>query len=438
VIQALLNQVVSLAPALVLALALAYLAVRHQRLFLTLFMFLTAIGSTRDFAPTLRVTFSGVSVYPEDLIMVVGAGAVLNRIGQWKLRRATRMAVIVYILLVVLGAITWISAFGGQVGANFWRLPMLSVTLLLYATTRSRAWSWDDLRVIIVAPAVVVAVASVAGILLYGFGSNSSAVKVAGGVLYDSRPVSAPGSLLMLMGLWVALLSAGKWTGRRLLTVVLLGGMVLLTQNRSVWVAAILTVVVWWLAPRFRPRGGSGGLRGLSRTIITFLVASTAALVGFSVAPLGQSASDDQTLLWRVARWAESMDIPRSGLEWIVGSALGPTPAAAPGLFPSHSLYVIATEMIGFIGLGAMLYLIVALRNAHVPPSITPLGLVVCVALLGFGVAYPLPPWAWMLAGILLASNRPDFTDAERSLMQARTHLSGVVTIEESHLGGRR
>jgi len=433
-IQSLLNEVVSLAPVLVLALALGYLAVRHQRLFLALFMFLTAFVSTRDFAPTLGVTFSGVSVYPEDLIMVIGAGAALNRIGQWKLRPATRMAALVYVLLVGLGAITWISAFGGQVGANSWRLPMLSATLLLYATTRSRAWSWGDLRVIIVAPAIVVAVASMAGILLYGFGSNSSAVEVAGGVLYDSRPVSAPGSLLMLMGLWVTLLSPGKWTGKRLFIVVLLGGMVLFTQSRSVWVAAIFTIVVWWLAPRSRPRGGSGGLRGLSRTIITFLVASTTALVGFSVTPLGQSASDDQTFLWRVALWAESMDIPRSWVEWLVGSALGPTPTAAPGLFPSHSLYVIAIEMTGFIGLGAMLYLVVSLRNAPAPPSITPLGLVVCVAFLGFGVGYPLPPWAWMLAGILLASNRPDFTDAEWSLDHARTHMPGVLTMEEDLL----
>ena len=421
----LLGLAVSLAPAFTLVLTLAYIAMRHPRLFLVIFMLLTAFESTRDFAPSLGVSLSGISVYPNDLIMVIGLGAALIRMGQWRLRGVARTSALVYVSFVGLGAITWIYTFGGQVGANFWRLPMLAAAMLLYTTTRSGAWSWCDLRVIMVAPAIVVALSSVVGIILYGFGSNSSGVAVAGGMVSDSRPVSAPGSLLMLMGLWVTVLSAGKWTGRRHLIVALLGSMVVLTQNRSVWVAAILGVLVWWLVPTIRSHGAFGGLGGTSRAILVFLGATATGLVGVSITALRQSATDDQTFLWRMARWADSMSIPRSWTEWLVGAILGPTPAAEPGLLAPHSLYVIAIEMTGLIGLGTLLFLVLAVRSARVPPSITLLGPVVCFSLLGFGVAYPLPPWAWMFVGILLATNRVDFAPEEVPLIHVKEHGRG-------------
>ena len=405
-------QALPLVPALMLVVVLGYIAVRHQRLFLALFMLLTAFESTRDFAPSLVVTLSGFSVYPEDLVTVVGAGAALARIGQWRLRPVTRAAMLVVTVLAGLGVITWISTYGLKLGVNFWRPQLLMVALLLYTTTRPRAWSWNDLRVIIVASAIVVALASVVGITMHGFGSSSSSIVVDGGI-EGGRPVSASGSLLMLIGLWITVSSAGKWSARRVLVVLLLGSMVLLTQNRSVWVAAILGVVVWWLVPRIRFRGASGGLSGISRTLLVFFVAAATALVGGSLASLGQSASNDDTWLWRVARWTDSMAVPRSWVEWLVGSAFGPTPAATPTLFltSAHSLYVDAIEMTGFIELAAVLVLVIAVGRAQVAPSIGPLGLIVCVSFLSFGVSYQLPAWAWMAVGILLAGTRAEQPD---------------------------
>jgi hypothetical protein len=133
-------KVVSLAPAIVLVLALGYAAVRHQRLFLVLFMFLTALENTRDFAPSVGMSLWGVSLYPDDLIAVTCIGAALGSIGQWRLRGTTRTAVLVLTLLVGLGVITWISTYGLQKGTNSWRDEVLNVALLLYVTTRPRAW----------------------------------------------------------------------------------------------------------------------------------------------------------------------------------------------------------------------------------------------------------------------------------------------------------
>jgi hypothetical protein len=405
VILTLLKQAISLAPALVTVLALGIMAVRHQRLFLALFVILEALESTRDFAPSIGMNFGGISAYPDDLFMVLCASAALVRIRQWRLRGITIMAALVFSVLVGLGVISWIWTFGLQRGVNSWRSEMLIVAVLLYATTRPRDWSWNDIHVLIVWPAIVAAIAGLVSILLFGLGSSSSTVLV-GGVLEYSRPVGASGSLLMLVGLWVTLLSVGKWTATHVFVGLLLVSMILITQNRSVWVAAICGVVVWWLVPRIRARGTSTGLGGLSRTVIVFLVATATALVGVSVNVLGQSASNGGTWLWRVTRWAASMSIPRSWIEWLAGSALGPTPASTPGVFPTfaHSFYVDDIEKTGFIGLAALVFLIIAVGKAHVPSWSGPLGLIVCISYLSYGTAYQVPAWAWMLVGIILST----------------------------------
>jgi len=95
-----------------------------------------------------------------------------------------------------------------------------------------------------------------------------------------------------------------------------------------------------------------------------------------------------------------------------------------PTLFPTsaHSLYVNAVEMTGFIGLAATLWLLIAVGRAHLPPSIEPLGLIVCVTFLSYGVTYQLPPWAWMVAGILLASTPFEVIDEIEGLIYAEVH----------------
>jgi len=419
VILTLLNFVVSLGPFLMLVLALGLLAVRHQRFFLVLFMLLVALNNTRDFAPDVTMTFSEVSVFPEDLVLILSAGASLARIGRMRLRGVTLVVVMALSLLVGAGVINWITSYGLEGGTNSWRSLMLAIVLTIYTSTRPRAWSWDDLQAIIVAPAIVVAIAATASMLLYGLGSSASTVQV-GGVMEDGRPVLAPGALLMLMAFWVNAFHREAWTLSRLLIAALLGSMILLTQIRSVWVAAILGALAWWLVPRIRTAGFPRGLGGLSRTAFIFIAGGSTALIGVSLASIGQSASSGQTWFWRVARWTESMSIQRSWSEWLVGSALGPTPASTPSLFltNAHSLFVNAIEMTGFIGLLATLYLVFAIRKAPIVPEHNPLGLVVCFSFLGFGVTYALLPWTWMIIGILLTWNQKSVT-GEATLMIA-------------------
>ena len=388
-----------------LSIACAALGFRNQRLFLGCFMVLTALESTRDFAPSFGTTFAGLHLYPEDLFTVVALAAGLARIGSWRLRRSQRVAALAFGALVTAGVATWIVEYGLQTGVNSWRSQILALALLLYTTTRPRAWNWNDLNSVVAVPALVAAVASAAGLLAYGIGSSADRLQV-NGVLGDSRPIAAPGALLLLAGLWVTVLTREMTRIWRVTLGILLASMVLLTQQRSVWAATILSGVAWWLAPRVRRVRPGSTVDGLARTVVVLFLGLITALVGSSVASLGQSASNDSTWLWRVDRWGSSMSIARSWLQWLVGGSLGPTPASSPTRFltSAHSTYVDAVEMIGLIGLVAMLFLVVAIRRARVAPSSAPIGLVFCFALLAFGSAYQLLPWTWMMVGILLAS----------------------------------
>jgi len=412
------------------------LAVRHQQLFLSLLMFVTALQSTRDFAPELVVSSSGVSLYPDDVFTAIAAIAALFRITQWRVRGVARGAVLAFVGLAGMGVLAWISTYGLEIGTTPWRPQILAATLLIYAITRPRAWTWNDLRSIIIGPAILLALASIAGILMYGLGSNSTRVDI-GGTIEGNRPIAASGALLMLVALWIIALSPGKWGVRRLLLVALLGSMVVLTQHRSVWVATILGVVAWWLAPRFRQGGALHRAGGFSRTVLIFFVGAGTALVGSSVAVLGQSAGDGVTFKWRADRWIESMRISRSWIEWVAGSAFGPTPASTPTLFPTsaHSLYVGSIEMIGIVGLLASLYLLLALTRTHLPQTTGPVAVVIGVALLGYGVTYQVPGWGWMLVGLMLASSRTEATEAteqENVPARVRVHYSEVPEHESS------
>lgn len=387
----------------VLVLALGYVAVRQQRLFLGLFMVLTALKTTRDFAPTLVATRSGMNFFPEDLFTVVALGAALARIGKWRLHGASRAAATTFAVLVGVGVLSWVSSYDLQTGVNSWRNKALAVALLAYATTRPRRWSWRDLRTIVVVPSVLAALASGIGLLVSGIGSSSETINV-DGVIEGGRPIAASGALLMLVGLWMAAFSVRRASVRHLL-VLLLGGMVLLTQHRSVWVAAILSVVAWWTLPRVHLRRGSQP-SGVARTLVVLTAGTLTVLVGASLASLGQSARDGRTWSWRVERWGDSMSISRSSIEWLVGATFGPTPASLPTRFltSAHSEYVDGIESVGLVGAAAILALLLAARRGRVASSPAPIGLVLCFAFLGFGVAYQLPPWAWVVIGVLLSS----------------------------------
>lgn len=387
--------------------AVAYVALRHQRLFLTLFLYLVALESTRDFDPALTFGFSEFSIYPRDVFTLVAASAAAARLGHLNLGTGGRRAAMVLAVLTTLGVLSWVNRLGVEGGVNPWREQMLGVALLLYAASRPRDWEWRDLSFIVVGPAVLAAILGMTGALIHGLGSSSDVILV-DGVAQGSRPLFATGSLLLLLGMWVLAIPSRRWTVSRFLTILLLGGMVLITQNRSVWVAGLISIAIWWAMPKtryVRALTDESGKRLIRAALIFFAMAATA-IISVSVGSIGESARDATTWMWRVARWTDSMEIDRTWVEWLLGSAFGPTPAFRPGLFETsaHSLYLNAIEITGVLGLGATVWLLVSIRGKGLRPYPATLGLVICSVYLFFGITYQLPAWAWAMVGILLSS----------------------------------
>src|SRR4051812_21311663 len=71
----------------VVLIAAAWIARRHQRLFLASVMIFVGMQETRDFAPTLTGSLAGVSFSARDVIAVVAAVTALTQGRRFRLRR---------------------------------------------------------------------------------------------------------------------------------------------------------------------------------------------------------------------------------------------------------------------------------------------------------------------------------------------------------------
>jgi hypothetical protein len=175
-------------------------------------------------------------------------------------------------------------------------------------------------------------------------------------------------------------------------------GFLIVSQQRTIWLAALASLALWLLVTAMR-----SGRRILSRISWSFvgLVYSGFALmlIVASSWQLQESLSNQRTYQWRVSRWQSSFSTTRSQLEWLVGGAFGPTPASVNAQFRglyAHSLYVWSIETVGLAGLALMLVLIAStcLRPALLSRGYWPL--VTGVIALTVGYSYGLPDWYWL------------------------------------------
>lgn len=136
-----------------------------------------------------------------------------------------------------------------------------------------------------------------------------------------------------------------------------LGPVLLLLQHRTVWVLMILGLL--WLAlqdARFRKRavGAILGMAVVGIVLIVFLFGHQSAVAG---AALRDSASNDDTFLWRVAGWYELLfDNPaRNALNDAIGQPFGTGYERVIGgariVVPPHNWYVEAFLRLGVVGL---------------------------------------------------------------------------------------
>ena len=385
-------------------LVLFVITARMPRLLLTLFLAqITLTSGAIGFYPSAVV--SGVHIYLSDvftvLLMVVGVSRKLH----WRnwVRQDTLFTA--FASLVIVGFLFSIPVFSLQSSINQTRQLFLSIAAYFWASSLGK---WNES---LLEPFIWVAlVGATAQNFLYlrnGFGSASDGYydQALGGWV-SARPLEASGALILLCGFLVILSRSGQWTSSRFLMVIYLGLSVVLSQHRSVWIAALVSLLVLSaVAVKGSRTGVFALLPGLAAAIPIGLVAFLAVT---NSSALINSAESSQTLDARFSIWSDRLAVDRSLLEWLTGGFVGPTPVQLdPSFqFEAHSMYVQTLNTVGFVGLTILLATLVSVFPGFADAQRRTQSFML-IAVGVFGFFYTWPAWTFLLLGMSWGFREP-------------------------------
>lgn len=395
-----------------------HLAISRQLLVLGVALTVAALEATRDFAisphdavdpidQAFYIGHSGVlfsigqtQVHFLDLLCLVVAVAGVIGLRRFRGGRLTAFALACLGLLVLAGLVSFAISLGVQPAVNAWRRWIYALSLLLYATTTRRAWRWGDLKVLVAVGLLTCGLAT-AEILIHGFGSATGWV-YGSGTKVNGRPLSESGALLILLAAWAVALMPGRWGPGRVGLLLVLASFVLIAEQRTVWIGAAVSLLVWWVLQI--ARSGRNVLTRLTWSFSAVVCGAVGLAVTFAVVwQLRASLTPGQTWGWRVSRWQASFATARSPEEWLFGGALGPTPASVISSFRgiyAHSLYVWSIETVGLAGLAALVIVILSLCFSRGALSGRAWPVVVGSLLLAVGYSYGIVEWMWLAVGM--------------------------------------
>ena len=384
--------------AAILLAALLWMFVKAPRASVTFVLVLAVLDGSREWPIPLGTSFGSINIGWADVATALMGGVALTRLAWRHIIRPSRVGIMGMAAMIGVGLISWLLILGLQPAVNFWRAWTFPVAAALYAVSSPRLSEPGGLRPFVWA-GVLASITQVMGITTRGFGSNEDDV-IVNGEVFSARPLTAAVALIMLIGMINLLLDGRRLNLPKILLVSWLAASVVLSQHRSVWVAAAVAglLVVPALVSTSRQRLVAGTLAGLGAAAIALGVT---ALVR-TQPQLSLAATSTGTLEWRLENWTEKLTTDRSTLEWLVGSAFGPTPLSDPQanlLFAvsSHSMYVETTSTLGLIGLGLLVLVFVgAIRAAR---GSTPERVAV-ITLLAYGLFYQWPGVTWLIVGV--------------------------------------
>ncbi len=254
--------------------------------------------------------------------------------------------------------LTWgIAEFGVQSAVNHSRDWIPIVSGIVYGAT---VRTWDRrLPTAFIATGSLLAVLSLIGIVRHGLFEANQFILV-NGELVDARPVISLSVLVMLQGL-IFLVARGRITALTVGLAVLLMSGVALVQYRTLWIVALVCLMLGclFLAGRFRSTNERMVYFGTGAALIALpFVAFAVAQVGSYQQSVQSATGASSTLAWRVDAWKVLLSRHSSPFDVVFGTPSGTSREIDVGgrvtNLSAHNLYVEALLLFGVIGILAL------------------------------------------------------------------------------------
>jgi hypothetical protein len=353
--------------------------------------------------PPPIVTFSGLSVYPADLITLVLFAVGALEFAQLRANLGGWLAPwVLFGVCIAVSLFLGVAAFGPGTAINAARVFLY----FFFAMTWALAVRPDRLRlhtVSLVLGWALVLVALYHG-FSYGFGGPASSTAISNGFVQSGRVLIGTQAMVLLLCAATVFLGRSRLGKVRsqfsAISSLVFGGVVLIAQHRSVWISCavgMVAVFIW-----------SGRKEARRRAFVLLAIGAWLALVGWAFGFLDGSewvgeASSTKTYDWRTSGWRAliTQAIARGPFNVVFGDPFGGSASlrqVGTGQMTSvsaHNWYLDLFLNLGVIGLITLLLIFVAaLAKSRPLPSIWTFSLAAIAAYSwAYSVEWYLAPW---------------------------------------------
>ncbi len=372
----------------------------------------------------VKVSIGGISAYESDaLCIALGIAIILRWLRSSGSLHASAIWFI-YLGFTVLGLVRGVATFGFQPAVNDMRQNIyLFVTAAYFASFRPRAeligqvlrrWVWT-----------AVVLSGIAAVFWFqnGFGTYA----VAG-----ERALISTTSLIVAQAAVILLFVRRSNTALAFILPIAFSVVVVLTQQRTVWLSTVTTIIVLVLTraggttkdKTARRRARVVAISGIA-VIALLMVAGPTDITNSLNTATSEVTAQNSTLQWRFERWGQMLDYQLKGpaLNFAIGTPVGQSSSSAESisLGSFHNFYLQTFTYFGVLGLllflGIFAWLLLGLVRAkqfHAPEAeFAGLLLALLTGQLVFMGAYSLEMFQGILLGLassLVVSARVGFS----------------------------
>lgn len=366
-------------------------------------------------SPSL-ISVAGVQIKPEDfisIVLLVSALTSLRQMSKNLMRVGPFLGLFAFCLTISLASGL---VHHGTQAFNEARSTIWLVTAAAWALSRDWSQSSASLRRFLLHSGFVLCAFAVIHVIVYGWGGADSFVTAATGVLQTGRPLVSGQALVLLCCGLSLILTSGATRVSDLLVGYVFVAISILCMHRSIWVAAVIGLLVVAVSLRGRALASTVFLVFYAGVALTCLIAfGVLAAFGDSVS---HALSSDGTLNAREGSWTELIDqsIQRGPQTVIFGASFGAGwGRVVNGIFIDfnpHNWYVVLYLRIGLVGLllvaGIIAYTFIRVLR------VSRASLAVLMAICAYAWFYHLPWYIAPWLGLVLYS-------AHRERVQDRT-----------------